>query len=164
MTMTAFQLLTQDAPNTSQDVVMFWLLFLLYTEPNTSFQIYMKCIDRGNVLDDRWSYSKKKNVWYQFHPSTKAIGFIGNVIYDTLVHHVFNETLCHQPNGGSLPNITEDLQNEMDEPCYVLRLIPQIESKPENSSQVFWLKWVRSDPNHHFYDHHRQLYHQNHAM
>ena len=58
--MMVFQLSTHDTPNAYQDMVMVWLLLLLSNEPNTSFQVYMQCINQGNVLDNRQSYSKKK--------------------------------------------------------------------------------------------------------
>ena len=80
-----------------------------------------------------WQLCQKiKNVQYWFHPSNRAIDFIGNIIHDNLVHHAINETHCHQPNSVNLPNIAEDLQNEMDEPCHVFRFTSQIESKSDN--------------------------------
>ena len=60
---------------------------------------------------------------------------MGNIIHDTLVHHALDETHCHQPNGASLPDVAEDLKNDMDEPYHMFGLTPH--TKSDNTYQIF---------------------------
>ena len=60
---------------------------------------------------------------------------MGDIIHDTLLHRALDETHYQQPNGASLTDVSEDLQNEMDEPYHVFRLTPQTES--DDMYQIF---------------------------